>query len=108
MLTPPEDLKKEEPKKEEPKAESKWASFANNAGWEKAIGKSLMGIFASVLIFISLILFATLLLPYFNDTAKMITTYVISFAFLGAGIYSKYSLRSATSFSFVKVSDNLS
>lgn len=73
--------------KEEPKAESKWASFANNAGWEKAIGKSLMGIFASVLIFISLILFATLLLPYFNDTAKMITTYVISFAFLGAGLW---------------------
>lgn len=54
---------------------------------EKTIGKSLMGIFASVLIFISLILFATLLLPYFNDTAKMITTYVVSFAFLGVGVW---------------------
>ncbi len=53
---------------------------------EKAVGKSLMGIFASILIFISLILFATLLLPYFNDTAKMITTYVVSFVFLGIGI----------------------
>lgn len=71
----------------EPKQESKWASFANSAGWEKTIGKSLMGIFASVLIFISLILFATLLLPYFNDTAKMITTYVVSFAFLGLGLW---------------------
>ena len=54
---------------------------------EKTIGKSLMGIFASVLIFISLILFATLLLPYFNDTAKMITTYVVSFGFLGVGVW---------------------
>ncbi|MBQ6697248.1 MAG: DUF2339 domain-containing protein [Lachnospiraceae bacterium] len=54
---------------------------------EKTIGRSLMGIFASVLIFISLILFATLLLPYFNDTAKMITTYVVSFAFLGIGLW---------------------
>ncbi|MBQ7774826.1 MAG: DUF2339 domain-containing protein [Lachnospiraceae bacterium] len=53
---------------------------------EKTIGRSLMGIFASVLIFISLILFATLLLPYFNDTAKMITTYVVSFAFLSVGL----------------------
>lgn len=55
--------------------------------WEKTIGKSLMGIFASVLIFISLILFATLLLPYFNDTAKMITTYVVSFAFIAVGLW---------------------
>ncbi len=54
---------------------------------EQTIGKSIMGIFASVLIFISLILFATLLLPYFNDTAKMITTYVVSFGFIGAGLY---------------------
>ena len=53
---------------------------------EKAVGKSLMGILASGLIFISLILFATLLLPYFNDTAKMITTYVISFAFTAIGL----------------------
>lgn len=54
---------------------------------ENAVGKSLMGIFASVLIFISLILFATLLLPYFNETAKMITTYLVSFAFTGFGLW---------------------
>ena len=53
---------------------------------EKAVGKSLMGILASGLIFISLILFATLLLPYFNDTAKMLTTYVISFGFTAIGL----------------------
>ena len=54
---------------------------------EKTIGKSLMGIVASVLIFISMILFATLLLPYFNDTAKMIAAYLVSFAFLGIGLW---------------------
>lgn len=54
--------------------------------FEKTIGKSLMGIFASVLIFISLILFATIMLPYFDDTAKMITTFVVSFAFVTVGL----------------------
>lgn len=54
---------------------------------EKTVGKSIMGILASGLIFISLILFATLLLPYFNNTAKMITTYAISFAFTGIGLF---------------------
>ncbi|MBO5352597.1 MAG: DUF2339 domain-containing protein [Lachnospiraceae bacterium] len=54
---------------------------------EKTVGKSLMGVFASVLIFISLILFATLLLPYFNNTAKMITTYLVSVAFTGFGLW---------------------
>ncbi len=54
---------------------------------EKTIGKSLMGIFASVLVFISLILFATAILPHFTDAAKMFTTYVVSFGFLGIGLY---------------------
>ena len=56
-------------------------------GLEKTIGKSIMGIVASVLIFISFILFATLLLPYFNDTAKMVTTYLVSGVFLGTGLW---------------------
>lgn len=60
---------------------------AEKRDMEKTVGKSLMGILASGLIFISLILFATLLLPYFNDTAKMITTYVVSFAFTGIGLF---------------------
>lgn len=54
--------------------------------FEKAIGKSFMGIVASVLIFISLILFATIVLPYFSEGAKMATTYVISLAFLITGL----------------------
>lgn len=53
---------------------------------EKTIGKSLMGIVASVLIFISLILFATLLLPYMNNTVKLVILYFLSFVFLGVGL----------------------
>lgn len=55
--------------------------------YEKIFGKSFMGIFASVLIFISLIIFATLVLPYLDDVIKMVGLYVISFAILGAGLF---------------------
>ena len=54
--------------------------------YEKIFGRSFMGIFASVLIFISLIIFATLVLPYLNDTMKLIGLYVLSFGILGAGL----------------------
>ena len=53
--------------------------------YEKLFGKNFMGIFASVLIFISLIIFATLMLPYLTDTMKLIGLYVVSFAILLAG-----------------------
>lgn len=62
------------------------ASPIREKDFEKTVGRSLMGIFASVLIFISIILFATVILPFFGDTAKMITTYVVSAAFLSVGL----------------------
>lgn len=52
---------------------------------EKKFGKTVMGIVASVLIFISIVLFATLLIPALNDTIKMVVTYVVSFAMCGFG-----------------------
>lgn len=55
--------------------------------YEKMFGRNFMGIFASVLIFISLIIFATLVLPYLNDTMKLIGLYVLSFGILGAGLF---------------------
>ena len=55
--------------------------------FEKTFGKSFMGITASVLIFISIILFATLLLPMLGDGAKMAIMYIVSGAFLGIGAY---------------------
>ena len=56
-----------------------------NKDYEKLFGKNFMGIFASVLIFISLIIFATLLLPYLTDTMKLIGLYIISFGLIAAG-----------------------
>lgn len=53
--------------------------------YEKIFGKSFMGIFASVLIFISLTIFATLMLPYLTDTMKLAGLYILSFGLLSAG-----------------------
>lgn len=54
---------------------------------ENAIGTSLMGILASGLIFISIILFATLCLPYLSDFFKMVTCYVVSIAIITVSMY---------------------
>lgn len=54
--------------------------------YEKIFGRSFMGIFASVLIFISLIIFATLVLPNLDDDIKLIGLYVLSLGILGAGL----------------------
>ncbi|MCT7399211.1 DUF2339 domain-containing protein [Eubacterium sp. LFL-14] len=62
-------------------------STKNFNNFELLMGKSLMGIFASVLIFISLILFATLVLPMLSDTAKILILYIFSFALMIAGIF---------------------
>lgn len=53
---------------------------------ERFIGKSWMGIMASVLIFISIILFAVTLLPYLTDTIKMCIMYAVSIAFVIVGL----------------------
>ncbi|MBD5508873.1 MAG: hypothetical protein HDR05_12725 [Lachnospiraceae bacterium] len=58
---------------------------AEQKDYEKIFGKNFMGIFASVLIFISLIIFATLLLPHLTDTMKLIGLYIISFGLTAAG-----------------------
>lgn len=54
---------------------------------ETMLGKSGMGIMASGLIFISFVLFAALLYPKLTDTIKMISMYVVSFVFLGLGLF---------------------
>lgn len=54
--------------------------------WENMIGKSWMGIFASVLIFVSFILFATLLAPFITDTIKMVAMYIVSISFTLFGL----------------------
>ena len=54
---------------------------------ENILGKRLMGIFASVLIFIAIILGASLIIPNLPDAAKITLMFVISFAFLIGGLF---------------------
>lgn len=53
---------------------------------ESRIGKSLMGIVASALIFMSLIFFATLIYPTLSNAVKLCTMYILSMAFLVTGL----------------------
>ena len=63
-------------KKEMPKKRSMTESF---------IGKNIMGIAASVLIFISLTLFATLIIPKVPDEVKLVLMFAVSFAVTAVG-----------------------
>lgn len=54
--------------------------------FERTIGKVLMGIFASVLVFVSLLVFAIWAVPKFGDTTKMILMYSISAVISGVGL----------------------
>lgn len=53
---------------------------------ETAVGKTIMGIAASVLIFISLVLFAKLIIPHLTDTIKQILMYVVSIGITTFGL----------------------
>lgn len=54
---------------------------------EGAIGKSWMGIFASVLVFISVVMFAAVLIPNLSDVAKMIIMFVFSVGLTAVSLY---------------------
>jgi len=54
---------------------------------ESWIGKHLMGVLASVLIFIALILFASLIIPYLNDAFKIGLMFAVSIALTGFAFY---------------------
>lgn len=54
---------------------------------EQTLGKNVMGIVASILIFIAMTLFAIVILPNMTDTIKMIGMLVISGAVTGFGMF---------------------
>ncbi|MBP5265381.1 MAG: hypothetical protein J6Z06_00980 [Lachnospiraceae bacterium] len=68
-------------------AASQKAAQQRKEGMETFVGKNLMGILASVLVFIGLILFAILLIPHLTDTIKMVAMYGFSFALTGVSLY---------------------
>ena len=59
----------------------------NKSSTESWIGKHLMGVLASVLIFIALILFASLIIPYLNDAVKIGLMFTVSIALTGFAFY---------------------
>ncbi|MCR5344422.1 MAG: hypothetical protein K6E70_13790 [Butyrivibrio sp.] len=58
---------------------------ASNIGTESWIGKILMGALASLLVFIALITFAKLLLPFLTDGIKIALMFIASTALTGTG-----------------------
>ncbi len=57
---------------------------------ESFVGKHLMAVMASVLIFISLILLAKVITPMLTDGIKIFLMFALSFAFAGFGLYQYY------------------
>ena len=58
----------------------------NNNSFENVIGKSFMGIVASLLIFIGIILFAKAVAPYITEIIKLVALYVVSFVIIFFGL----------------------
>ena len=54
---------------------------------ESLVGRNVMGVAASVLIFISIILFATLLIPMLTDGIKITIMLVVSFGITAVGLF---------------------
>lgn len=63
---------------------------------EKTFGKAWMGVIASGLIFVSLIIFAILLLPNLTQGIKMAAMFLVSFAFTAVGLVKLKKDRSNT------------
>ncbi|MGN0327081.1 MAG: hypothetical protein ACI4DW_12270 [Lachnospiraceae bacterium] len=62
---------------------------------ENVVGKNLMGILASVLIFIGLILFATVAYEVLSDVARVVLIYLLSGLFLAVGRIGMHKNRNA-------------
>lgn len=68
------------------------------SNFEGTFGKLIMSIFASTLIFVSMVLFAVLVVPHMSDTEKMITMFVGSAIFLFIGLFGQLTKKLYTFF----------
>lgn len=59
----------------------------STSGFEENLGGKVMGIVAAVLIFIGLFLFGSMLYERLGDTARIAILFIVSFLFLGAGLF---------------------
>ena len=58
-----------------------------NSDAESLLGKTIMGVAASILIFISLVLFAKLLIPLLTNEIKIALMLIVSFGIAGVGLF---------------------
>ena len=66
---------------------------------EKFLGKNIMAVVASALIFISLILFAVVVVPFMGDEIKMLSCFIFSFALTGVGFFALKKNRNGFNYS---------
>lgn len=59
---------------------------SRNTNLEDILGRNLMGIFASVLIFIGMVLFGTVIVPTLSDEMKILCMYLASFSVIVLGM----------------------
>lgn len=81
------NLKEKEPLRKEPLRKEALSNTHKKLNFEQFLGKNLMGVIASILIFISFIFFSVLVLPYLGENAKMILMFITSFVFLFIGMF---------------------
>jgi len=74
-----QNIKKQHIKKQKPKKEK--------VDFEKKLGQNIMGILASLLIFIGLGLFIVLIYDYLTSPIKVFGMFVLSFSILGLGLF---------------------
>ena len=68
-----------------------------NTNFENVFGKNVIGIVATILIFIGVIAFGTLMFTSFTDTIKVISMFIASFATVGVGLF--FTKKNKTTFS---------
>lgn len=71
------------------------AQVKQEKSFENVVGKNLMGILASILIFIGLILFATVAYETFSDAVRVVLIYIMSGALLTVGLIGMHKNRNA-------------
>ncbi|MDD7369260.1 MAG: DUF2339 domain-containing protein [Berryella intestinalis] len=70
---------------------------SNRGSFESVLGRNVLGIVASVLVFFGVVFLGALVVPYLDDGLRCVFMYLISFAFLAAGL--ALSLRRRSQFS---------
>lgn len=70
-----------------PKTPSVTPKKKHSSSFEENLGGKVMGIVAAVLVFVGLFLFGTLLYERLDDIARIASLYIVSFLFLGSGLF---------------------